>query len=38
LAIVNKAAKEKVWNTLPEDKTYRICTEEFSRGPHYINN
>jgi len=32
------APKEKVWDTMLEDKTYRIWTEEFSPGSHYIGN
>jgi hypothetical protein len=29
------ASKEKVWNTMLEDKTYRIWTEAFAKGSHY---
>lgn len=32
------ASSEKVWDTMLEDKTYRIWTEEFSPGSHYIGN
>ena len=32
------ASKEKVWNTMLEDKTYRIWTEAFSKGSHYIGD
>ena len=32
------ATKEKVWNTMLEDKTYRIWTEAFSKGSHYIGD
>ncbi|MCU0343301.1 MAG: SRPBCC domain-containing protein [Ignavibacterium sp.] len=32
------ASNEKVWNTMLEDKTYRIWTEEFSPGSHYVGN
>lgn len=35
--IIN-ASTEKVWDTMLEDKTYRIWTEEFSPGSHYIGN
>jgi hypothetical protein len=37
-SIVINASKEKVWNTMLEDKTYRIWTEEFSSGSHYVGN
>jgi hypothetical protein len=30
--------KEKVWNTMLEDKTYRIWTEVFSKGSHFIGD
>jgi Activator of Hsp90 ATPase homolog 1-like protein len=30
--------KEKVWNTMLEDKTYRIWTEAFSKGSHFIGD
>jgi hypothetical protein len=32
------ASNEKVWNTMLEDKTYRIWTGEFSPGSHYVGN
>ena len=32
------AQKEKVWNTMLDDKTYRIWTEEFTPGSHYVGN
>lgn len=32
------ATKEKVWNTMLEDKTYRAWTEAFSPGSHYIGD
>lgn len=32
------ASKEKVWNTMLEDKTYRQWTETFSPGSHYSGN
>lgn len=37
-SIVINAPKEKVWNTMLEDKTYRIWTEEFTTGSHYIGS
>jgi hypothetical protein len=37
-SIVINAPKEKVWDTMLEDKTYRIWTEEFALGSHYIGN
>ncbi|OGU37204.1 MAG: ATPase [Ignavibacteria bacterium GWB2_35_6b] len=33
-----KAPKEKVWNTMLEDKTYRAWTEAFSPGSHYVGD
>ncbi|HCY76788.1 MAG TPA: ATPase [Ignavibacteriales bacterium] len=30
------APKEKVWDSMLEDKTYRIWTEAFSSGSHYV--
>ena len=30
-----KASKEKVWNTMLEDKTYRIWTDPFMPGSYY---
>lgn len=33
-----KASKEKVWNTMLDDKTYRQWTEPFSPGSHYIGD
>jgi hypothetical protein len=32
------APKEKVWDTMLEDRTYRIWTEEFTPGSHYIGS
>jgi Activator of Hsp90 ATPase homolog 1-like protein len=32
------APKEKVWNTMLEDKTYREWTEAFSPGSHYVGS
>lgn len=33
-----KAPKEKVWDTMLEDKTYRVWTEAFMPGSHYIGD
>ena len=35
-SIIINAPKEKVWNTMLDDKTYRIWTEAFSPGSHYV--
>lgn len=32
------APKEKVWNTMLEDSTYREWTEEFSKGSYYVGD
>jgi hypothetical protein len=37
-SIIINASKEKVWNTMLEDKTYRQWTEAFASGSHYIGN
>ena len=37
-SIIINASKEKVWNTMLEDKTYRQWTEAFSPGSHYVGN
>ena len=37
-SIIINASKEKVWNTMLEDKTYRIWTEAFSKGSHFIGD
>ena len=37
-SIIINASKEKVWNTMLEDKTYRIWTEVFSKGSHFIGD
>lgn len=37
-SIVINSSKEKVWDTMLEDKTYRIWTEAFSPGSHYVGN
>lgn len=36
--IVIDAPKSKVWDTMLEDNTYRIWTEEFSPGSHYVGS
>lgn len=37
-SIVIDADKEKVWNTMLDDETYRIWTEVFSVGSHYAGD
>jgi hypothetical protein len=37
-SIVINATKEKVWDTMLEDKTYREWTEAFSPGSHYVGS
>lgn len=37
-SIVIDAPISKVWDTMLEDKTYRIWTEEFAAGSHYVGN
>ena len=37
-SIVIDAPISKVWDTMLEDKTYRIWTEEFTPGSHYIGS
>lgn len=37
-SIVINSPKEKVWNTMLEDKTYRIWTEAFAKGSHYVGD
>lgn len=37
-SIMIDATVSKVWNMMLEDKTYRIWTEEFATGSHYIGN
>lgn len=34
-SIAINASRQKVWNTMLEDKTYRIWTKEFSPGSYY---
>ena len=31
-------AKEKVWDTMLEDKTYRLWTEAFAKDSHYVGD
>ncbi len=37
-SVVIDAPKEKVWNTMLEDETYRIWTQEFCPGSHYVGD
>lgn len=37
-SVVINATISKVWDTMLEDKTYRIWTEEFAPGSHYAGN
>jgi hypothetical protein len=37
-AIVINAPKEKVWNIMLKDKTYRMWTEAFMPGSHYVGD
>ena len=37
-SIVIDAPISKVWDTMLEDKTYRMWTEEFTPGSHYVGN
>ena len=37
-SIVIDAPISKVWETMLGDKTYRIWTEEFAPGSHYVGN
>lgn len=37
-SIIINSPKEKVWNTMLEDKTYRIWTEAFAKGSHYVGD
>jgi len=37
-SIVINAPKEKVWNTMLDDKTYRVWTEAFTPGSHYVGD
>lgn len=37
-SIVINAPKEKVWNTMLGDDTYRVWTEAFTLGSHYVGD
>lgn len=37
-SIVIDAPISKVWDIMLQDKTYRIWTEEFAAGSHYVGN
>ncbi len=37
-SIVIHAPKEKVWNTMLDDATYRVWTEAFAPGSHYVGD
>lgn len=37
-SIVINAPKEKVWNTMLDDKTYRLWTDVFAPGSYYKGN
>ena len=37
-SIVINAPKEKVWNIMLEDSTYRIWTDTFTKGSHYVGD
>lgn len=37
-SIIINAPKEKVYNTMLQDKTYRIWTEVFAPGSHYVGD
>ncbi len=37
-SIVINAPKAKVWNTMLEDATYRVWTEAFTPGSHYVGD
>jgi uncharacterized protein YndB with AHSA1/START domain len=37
-SITINAPKEKVWNTMLDDKTYRVWTEAFTPGSHYVGD
>jgi hypothetical protein len=37
-SIVINATKEKTWNTMLDDKTYRVWTEAFTPGSHYVGD
>ncbi len=37
-SITINAPKEKVWNTMLDDATYRVWTEAFAAGSHYVGD
>ena len=37
-SIIINSPIEKVWNTMLEDKTYRIWTETFAKDSHYVGS
>jgi len=37
-SMVLNAPKEKVWNTMLDDATYRVWTEAFMPGSHYVGD
>lgn len=37
-SIVINAPKAKVWHTMLDDKTYRVWTEAFNAGSHYVGD
>lgn len=37
-SIVINAPKAKVWHTMLDDATYRVWTEAFTPGSHYVGN
>jgi hypothetical protein len=37
-SIAIKAPKEKTWSTMLDDKTFRIWTEAFMAGSHYVGD
>ena len=37
-SITINAPKAKVWNTMLDDKTYRVWTEAFTPGSHYVGD
>jgi len=37
-SIVINAPKAKVWNTMLDDATYRVWTEAFAPGSHYVGD
>lgn len=37
-SITIRAPREKVWHTMLDDATYRIWTEVFAKGSHYVGD